>query len=128
MIRASVPSLVTSLLSLEICSVDAMSRASILEVHIGALESTLSSHITGIAKLESKLAFDNSELDGAAAELESTEFYLRFKENAARLMPEQVQIQGPQLRRSKWRVLLPKWSEGLRSPTFGRLVRQSPLH
>lgn len=51
----SVPSWVADLLSLAICGVEVVSRASILEVRIGALKSTLSSNSTRIGELEPQL-------------------------------------------------------------------------
>lgn len=49
-----------------------MSRASILEVRVGALQLTLSSNSMSIGDLELQLASNSSEIDAAGAELEST--------------------------------------------------------
>lgn len=61
------------LLSLAIRVVKAMSRASNLEVWVGAIMSTLSSNKTHIGEMESQLASKNLEFDAATAELDSTE-------------------------------------------------------
>lgn len=52
----SFPSSVADLLSLKVRGMEAMSRASILEVHVGTLESTLSSKNTRFGKLKSQPA------------------------------------------------------------------------
>lgn len=44
MVRKSVPSPVADMLSLEICSAKAMNKASILHVHVSALDSTFTSN------------------------------------------------------------------------------------
>lgn len=69
---------VADLLSLAIRIAEAMSRESILEVRIDALELTESSNNIPIAELQSPLSSKNSELDAAATKLESIERSLRF--------------------------------------------------
>lgn len=54
-----------------------MSRASLLEVCVVALQWTYSSSFTAIGELESQLASKNLELNAATVELESTERRLR---------------------------------------------------
>lgn len=54
-VKASVPLSVADILSLVICSVDEMSKASILKVHVGALELTVSSNNICVGLLQSQL-------------------------------------------------------------------------
>lgn len=74
----------------------AMSRAWILEVRVGALESTLSCYNMQVGEVESRLASNNSDSDSAEAELESTKRRLRFHEGGDILMQEPVRNQGLQ--------------------------------
>lgn len=98
-IMESVPSSVTDIVSLAIRSVELMSRASTLNVCIGALESTLySTNNTRIGKLELRVASKNLEFGEAMAELESTTRRLCFAASAVSLMQELVQSQWPHLR------------------------------
>lgn len=88
MVAESVHSSVADLLSLEIRGVKAMSTASVLEVHFGALKLTTSSSNTQIGELESQNASTNSESDATAVELRSTERPLRFAKRGDCLMQQ----------------------------------------
>lgn len=92
-------SFVGDLFSLVICSAEAMRKKSILEVHFGALKSTLLPNNSHIGKLEPQLASKNLEFDAPAAELESNKRRLHFAEDVASLMWEQFRSQRPQLRK-----------------------------
>lgn len=92
-VSESVPSLFPELLSLAICIVEALSRASILKVSVEALESTLASNNTRMRELESPFASKNPKLNVATAELESTKRRLWFSEDAFSLRQENFQSQ-----------------------------------
>lgn len=94
-IRKSLPSLVSHLLTLNISEMEAMSRASPLGVCVGALESALSPNNTWIGELKWQLLRKNSEFDAAAARLSSTESPFCFADDAVKIMREKVQSQGP---------------------------------
>lgn len=96
MFSRSVPSSVADLLSLALRGVEVMSRVYILEVLLGASESTFSSNNTRLCELESQLASRNSEFDAAGVELSLTERFLRFVQDVASLMCKEVQSQGQQ--------------------------------
>lgn len=64
-VNASVPSLVADLLSLAIRGVEAMRRASIVEVRVSGLDSTLLSTSTRIGELEPGLPSKTSEVNAA---------------------------------------------------------------
>lgn len=72
----SVPSSVADLLPLATRAVEAMGRASILEVRASALESTSSYSNTQLGEFESQLASRNSEFGAAVVELSSIERHL----------------------------------------------------
>lgn len=97
MVGEPVPSSVANLPSSAIHSVEMVSMAFILKGHVSALESTLLSSSRCIGELELKGPVNNSEFDGDAAELGSTERFLRFAENANRLMWEKGRNQSPDL-------------------------------
>lgn len=118
-------SLVADLLSLKISSMEAINRPSVMEVRVGALEATLSSSNMSIWKLQSQLSSKNSELDGAAAELESFERRLQFAEYAATLMRDLVQSQRHQLCEGETHAFLPRPHERVQSETFSRILHQS---
>lgn len=85
-VHKTVISSVVDLLFLPIRSVEALSRASVLEVSVGGLDSAMSSNNTRIQYLESQLALNNSEIDAAGMELDSTDCQLRFPGETASLM------------------------------------------
>lgn len=72
-----------------------MSKASILEAPISALQATLSSNYTLIGNLGSQPASETSELYMAAAEQKSKKRRSLFVKDATGLMRGQVQRQGP---------------------------------
>lgn len=59
-VNESILSSAADLLSLAICGVEAMSSTSILEVRVGASDSTLSSNSTPIGELERQIEFNKS--------------------------------------------------------------------
>lgn len=98
MVNESIPSSVVDLLSLAIGDLEAMRRAPIVEVRVGALHSTLSSSDSRIGELGSQFASNKSELNMATTELESIKRRLSFADGSASLMQQQTRSQGPQLR------------------------------
>lgn len=67
--RESVFWSVADLLALAICSMKVMIRASILEVRVGFLVSTMLSNNTHIVKVGSQLSSNSSKFDAGTAEL-----------------------------------------------------------
>lgn len=88
----SLPSSIADFLLLMISGLEAMSRQSILEVCLDALESTLSSNDTFFGGLDSPISSKDSDFDAAAVEMELAWYFLRFVEGAVSLMQKPVQI------------------------------------
>lgn len=99
MARESVLLSVAVSLLLEIRGVEAMSMKFMMEVLVGAFESTWLSNNMRIVKLKSKIALKKSEFDAAAVELKSIKCRLCFAEDAVNLLQAQAQSQAPQLRK-----------------------------
>lgn len=96
-VNKSDSSSVADLLSLVRRGVEAISRAGILEVHVGALESSLLCSNMRIGELESQLGSESSMFEAAAAKLESIKRHGNLAEDAASLVQEQVLSQRAQL-------------------------------
>lgn len=101
MVNESVPSSVADLKSLAIRGMRAMSRASIREVRVGALETTLLFSYTCNGELESQLLSEYTEFDAATAEPVSTKGRLRFAEDLVSLMHEKAPNHGTQHRKEE---------------------------
>lgn len=122
MVNKSGHSSLADLPSLANRTLEAMSRSSILVVCTGSLEWKFSSNITRIEKLELQLASKNSDFNADMVELELTKRRLRFAEEAASPMQEQVQSQWPQIRKGEAAYVSAGPPEQLQSSTSSRLL------
>lgn len=124
-VNESSPSSVVDLLSLTKCGMEVMSKPSLVEVHVCALDSTSSSSDKLIEKLESQIASKKLELDVDTAEVEPTMHRLGFAEDAVSFILEQDQSQRHNIFKVKAAHVEAKAAQTSVGPTFSRLLHRN---